>query len=29
LVIDWLKSKGYTLVTVSQLIGLEHLPPAE
>ena len=26
-VIDYLKSKGYILVTVSQLIGLELLPP--
>jgi peptidoglycan/xylan/chitin deacetylase (PgdA/CDA1 family) len=29
LVIKYLRSKGYTLVTVSQLIGLEPLPPAE
>jgi peptidoglycan/xylan/chitin deacetylase (PgdA/CDA1 family) len=29
LVIDYLKSKGYILVTVSQLIGLEHLPSTE
>ena len=29
LVIDYLKSKGYTLVTVPQLIGLEPLPPAK
>ena len=29
LVIDYLKNKGYTLVTVSQLIGLEPLPQAE
>ncbi|MBK7319772.1 polysaccharide deacetylase family protein [Candidatus Villigracilis affinis] len=29
LVIDYLKDKGYTLVTVSQLIGLEPLPQAE
>ena len=29
LVIDYLRSKGYTLVIVSQLIGLEPLPPAE
>jgi len=28
-VIDYLKSKGYILVTVSQLIGLEPLPAAE
>ena len=29
LVIDYLRSKGYTLVTVPQLIGLEPLPPAK
>ena len=29
LIIDYLQAKGYTLVTVSQLIGLEPLPPAE
>jgi peptidoglycan-N-acetylglucosamine deacetylase len=29
LIIDYLKSKGYTLVTVSQLIGLKPPPPAE
>lgn len=29
LVIDYLQSKGYTLVTVSQLINLEPLPVAE
>jgi peptidoglycan-N-acetylglucosamine deacetylase len=28
-VIDYLKSQGYTLVTVSQLIGLEPLPPTQ
>ena len=28
-IIDYLKSKGYTLVTVSQLIGLEPLPPTQ
>jgi peptidoglycan-N-acetylglucosamine deacetylase len=28
-VIEYLKSQGYTLVTVSQLIGLEPLPPPE
>jgi peptidoglycan/xylan/chitin deacetylase (PgdA/CDA1 family) len=29
LIIDYLHGRGYTLVTVSQLIGLEPLPPAE
>ena len=29
LIIDYLHSKGYTLVTVSQLIGLDPLPAAE
>jgi len=29
LIIDYLTAKGYTLVTVSQLIGLESLPPAQ
>lgn len=29
LIIDYLKSQGYTLVTVSQLIGREPLPPAK
>ncbi len=29
LVIDYLTAKGYTLVTVSQLLGLELLPPAQ
>ena len=29
LVIDYLRSKGYRLVTVPQLIGLEPMPPAE
>lgn len=28
-IIEYLKSQGYTLVTVSQLIGLEPLPPAQ
>jgi peptidoglycan/xylan/chitin deacetylase (PgdA/CDA1 family) len=28
-IIEYLKSKGYTLVTVSQLIGLDPLPPTE
>lgn len=28
-IIDYLKSQGYTLVTVSQLMGLEPLPPAQ
>ena len=29
LIIDYLLGRGYTLVTVSQLIGLEPLPPTE
>ena len=29
LVIDYLTTKGYTLVTVSQLLGLEPLPPTQ
>ena len=29
LIIDYLHDRGYTLVTVSQLIGLDPLPPAE
>ncbi len=28
-IIDYLHSRGFTLVTISQLIGLEPLPPAE
>ena len=28
-IIEYLKSEGYTLVTVSQLIGLEPLPPTQ